>query len=43
MKLLTEDLKEITGGSLLLENDMVKAADAIESHILAKRRALGID
>ncbi len=43
MKLLTEDLKGITGGCLLLENDMVKAADAIEAHILAKRKALGIN
>lgn len=43
MKLLTEDLKNITGGSLLLENDMVKAADAIESHILAKRKGLGLE
>ncbi len=43
MKLLTEDLKDITGGSLLLENDMVKAADAIESHIIAKRKALGLN
>ncbi|MGC8937060.1 MAG: anaerobic carbon-monoxide dehydrogenase catalytic subunit [Candidatus Methanomethylicaceae archaeon] len=43
MKLLTEDLRNITGGNLLLENDMVKAADAIESHILAKRKALGLE
>lgn len=42
MKLLTEDLVNITGGRLLLEDDMMKAADIIESHILDKRRALGI-
>lgn len=43
IKLLSEDLKDITGGRLLLENDMVKAADAIESHIVAKRKALGLE
>jgi len=42
MKLLSEDLEGITGGKLLLENDMVKAADAIELHILKKRKALGL-
>lgn len=43
MKLLSEDLKDITGGRLLLENDMQKAAEAIESHILEKRKALGLE
>ncbi|MBM5805751.1 MAG: anaerobic carbon-monoxide dehydrogenase catalytic subunit [Candidatus Verstraetearchaeota archaeon] len=42
MKLLSEDLEGITGGKLLLENDMIKAADAIELHIQKKRRALGL-
>lgn len=42
MKLLSEDLEGITGGKLLLENDMVKAADAIELHIQNKRKALGL-
>ncbi|MEM1670304.1 MAG: anaerobic carbon-monoxide dehydrogenase catalytic subunit [Candidatus Methanomethylicaceae archaeon] len=42
MKLLTEDLVNITGGRLLLEDNMIKAADIIESHILEKRKALGI-
>jgi len=42
MKLLSEDLEGITGGKLLLENDMVKAADAIELHIQKKRKALGL-
>ncbi|MGQ9760203.1 MAG: hypothetical protein ACUVQ5_06540 [Candidatus Methanomethylicaceae archaeon] len=43
MKLLIEDLEGITGGKLLLENDMFKAADAIESHILKKRKSLGLE
>jgi carbon-monoxide dehydrogenase catalytic subunit len=42
MKLLSEDLEGITGGKLLLENDMVKAADAIEQHMQKKRKALGL-
>jgi len=42
MKLLSEDLEGITGGKLLLENDMTKAAEAIASHISKKRAALGL-
>jgi carbon-monoxide dehydrogenase catalytic subunit len=42
MKLLSEDLENITGGKLYLEDDMVKAAEAIEAHIEKKRRALGL-
>ncbi len=42
MKLLSEDLEGITGGKLLLENDMAKAAEAIASHISGKRSALGL-
>lgn len=42
MKLLTEDLEGITGGKLLLEDDMEKAAATIEAHIQKKRRALGL-
>jgi carbon-monoxide dehydrogenase catalytic subunit len=42
MKLLTEDLENITGGKLFVEDDMVKAADAIENHILKKRKTLGL-
>lgn len=34
---------EVTGGRLLLQDDPVKAADAIEAHIVAKRKALGFD
>ncbi len=42
MKLLSSDLEGLTGGKIYLENDMVKAAEAIEKHILGKRVALGI-
>lgn len=37
---LTKDMVKVTGGRLLLEDDPVKAADAIEAHIMAKRKAL---
>jgi carbon-monoxide dehydrogenase catalytic subunit len=40
MKLLSEDLENITGGKLFLEDDMEKAAEAIESHIQKKRDVL---
>jgi anaerobic carbon-monoxide dehydrogenase catalytic subunit len=43
MKLLTEDLEDITGGKLYLEDDMEKAAQAIETHIIKKRKALGLN
>lgn len=42
MKLLSQDLEGITGGKLLIENDMAKAAEAIASHIANKRAALGL-
>jgi len=42
VKLLSEDLESITGGKLLLEDDMEKAADAIETHIMKKRKSLGL-
>ncbi len=42
MKLLSQDLEGLTGGSLLLEEDMAKAAEAISSHISKKRSALGL-
>lgn len=41
-KYLTEDLTEVTGGRLLLEDDPVKAADAIEAHIMKNRKSLGM-
>jgi len=42
VKLLTEDLKDITGGLLSVEPDAVKAVDGIENHIMEKRKNLGI-
>lgn len=43
VKLLTEDLEEITGGKVLLGDEPKEAADKIESHILEKRKALGMN
>ncbi len=42
VKLLTEDLKDVTGGLLSVEPDAVKAADGILAHIEANRTKLGI-
>jgi carbon-monoxide dehydrogenase catalytic subunit len=42
VKLLTEDLKQVTGGLLNVEKDPVKAVDGILNHIEAKRKKLGI-
>ncbi|MEM2958226.1 MAG: anaerobic carbon-monoxide dehydrogenase catalytic subunit [Candidatus Jordarchaeaceae archaeon] len=42
VKLLTQDLKQITGAQLNLEKDPVKAAEAILAHIETKRKELGI-
>lgn len=42
VKLLTEDLKEVTGGLLSVETDTVKAVDGILAHIEAKRQKIGI-
>lgn len=41
-KILTEDLVNLTGGKLILEDDVIKAADKLENIILDKRNALGI-
>jgi carbon-monoxide dehydrogenase catalytic subunit len=41
-KLLTEDLKDITGGQLILEDDVVKAADRLEEIIINRRTGLGL-
>ncbi len=40
---LTRDMTELTGGRMLLEDDPVKAAEAIEKHIMAKRKEIGFD
>jgi carbon-monoxide dehydrogenase catalytic subunit len=42
VKLLTEDLKEVTGGLLSVETELIKAVDGIHGHIEANRRKLGI-
>lgn len=36
------NLEGLIGGRIYLENDMVKAAEAIEGHIIKKRAALGL-
>ena len=42
MKLLTEDMKQLTGGQVIVELDPVKAADKIEAVIREKRQELNI-
>jgi carbon-monoxide dehydrogenase catalytic subunit len=42
VKLLTEDLKDLTGGMLNVETDPVKAVDGILAHIEGKRKKIGI-
>ncbi|MFB0561327.1 MAG: anaerobic carbon-monoxide dehydrogenase catalytic subunit [Candidatus Lokiarchaeia archaeon] len=42
VKLLTQDLKQVTGAQLNVEKDPVKAADAILAHIETNRKKLGI-
>lgn len=41
-QVLTEDLKNITGGQLVLEDDVMKAADRLEAIVLEKRKKLGL-
>ena len=42
VKLLTEDLKDLTGGILNVETDPVKAVDGILAHIEEKRKKIGM-
>ena len=42
-KYLTEDMVNITGGRMLLQEDPVKAANEIEAHIMTKRKVIGFD
>lgn len=42
VKLLTQDVEALVGGKVCVEQDMVKAANIIEEHIVRKRKALGI-
>lgn len=42
VKLLTEDVEEITGGKIALGDDPVEVANNIEEHIVNKRKKLGL-
>jgi len=42
-KYLTQDVVDVTGGRMLLEDDPVKAADAIEAHIIDRRKVIKFD
>ncbi|NLZ39477.1 MAG: anaerobic carbon-monoxide dehydrogenase catalytic subunit [Firmicutes bacterium] len=42
VKLLTEDVEEMTGGKVALGDDPVQAASDIEAHIIKKRKQLGL-
>ena len=42
MKVLTEDLKKLTGGQLIIETEIDAAADKFEEIILEKRKGLGL-
>jgi anaerobic carbon-monoxide dehydrogenase catalytic subunit len=42
VRLLTEDLKDLTGGMLSVETDPVKAVDGILAHIEDKRKKIGM-
>jgi len=41
-KILTEDLENLTGGKLILEDDIVKAADKLEEIIIDRRKKLNL-
>ena len=41
-KVLTEDLKTLTGGQLIIEDDVKKAADKLEAIVLDRREKLGL-
>ena len=40
---LTREMVNVTGGRMLLEDDPFKAAEAIEKHVLAKRKEIKFD
>lgn len=42
VKLLTEDVEQLTGGKVALGDDPVEAAKDIEAHIIKKRKAMGL-
>ncbi|NMM62821.1 anaerobic carbon-monoxide dehydrogenase catalytic subunit [Clostridium sp. P21] len=41
-KVLTEDMENLTGGKLIVEDDILKAADALEEIVLKRRKSLGL-
>jgi len=41
-KILTEDLEGLTGGRLILEDDIIKTADKLEEIIINRREKLGL-
>ncbi|MEW9123953.1 MAG: anaerobic carbon-monoxide dehydrogenase catalytic subunit [Thermotaleaceae bacterium] len=41
-KVLTEDMKNLTGGQLILEDDILLAADKLEQIVMEKRKGLGL-
>lgn len=41
-RILTNDVEGLVGGKVCVEQDMVKAAEIIEAHIVDKRKKLGI-
>lgn len=43
VKLLTEEVENLTGGKIALGDDPKEVADAIESHIIQKRKKLGLN
>ncbi|MBF0456420.1 MAG: anaerobic carbon-monoxide dehydrogenase catalytic subunit [Nitrospirae bacterium] len=42
VKLLTEDIENLTGGKIAVGDDPVQIVNGIEDHIMKKRKALGI-
>ncbi|CEK38151.1 anaerobic carbon-monoxide dehydrogenase catalytic subunit [Paraclostridium sordellii] len=42
VKLLTEEVENLTGGKVALGDDPIEAAKAIEAHIISKRQNLGL-
>ncbi|MEO5359347.1 MAG: anaerobic carbon-monoxide dehydrogenase catalytic subunit [Nitrospirota bacterium] len=42
VKLLTQDIENLTGGKIAVGDDPVQIANGIEDHIMKKRKALGI-
>ena len=42
MKVLTEDMKELTGGQVIINPDAKESADILEKIVEEKRRALNI-